>query len=76
MLATALRSLGTVLRESGRSEAAVPLIEEAVALSESTGDRRLIVRSLIDQGTLLRQLGRFEAAAAALERALVSVGEF
>ena len=61
---------GVVLRETGRPEEALPLLERAAELYEKSGDRRGLARSLAHVGTLHLGASRFPEARASYERAL------
>lgn len=75
LAADACLQLGLTRQANKEYPAALALLERAVALSASRGNRRQLARALIHHGTLLRQVGRVEEAEAALSKALAALGE-
>ncbi|HEX5387761.1 MAG TPA: tetratricopeptide repeat protein [Gemmatimonadales bacterium] len=68
-----LRSLGLLRWHAGRSEEALPYMNEALAIDRADGNLEATVGDLSNLGPVLKGLGRYSEARRALEEALALV---
>lgn len=69
-LIRALKALAHVVRDLAQSKRALPLYEEAVALSREEGDALLLAHTVRHLGDLYRETGRIEDAERCYQEAL------
>ena len=73
--AAALTDLGLTLREMGRFEEAIGVLQDAGVIYRETGDRRVEALTLNNLGLALQDMGRFEEAISVLQDAKAAFRE-